>query len=168
VTSAPSPSATFQARLAIALIVGLIVLGIVCYGLSTEDLNRVWKQILARPGGPMTFRFILQPAMAAIAATRDGVNDARMGRSPYFWTVLSSAEDRGERLWESIRATARILILGVVMDSVYQLLVLPAFHPAEAALVALLLAFAPYVLLRGPAARIARHWVGRPARDSST
>jgi hypothetical protein len=66
VTSAPSPSATFQARLAIALIVGLIVLGIVCYGLSREDLNRVWKQILARPGGPMTFRFILQPAMAAI------------------------------------------------------------------------------------------------------
>jgi hypothetical protein len=159
VTSAPSPSATFQARLAIALIVGLIVLGIVCYGLSREDLNRVWKQILARPGGPMTFRFILQPAMAAIAATRDGVNDARMGRRPYFWSLLRGVRDpegRSGRLWEGIVSTARILILGVVMDVIYQLSVLPTFHPAEAALVALLLAFLPYLLLRGPVERIAR------------
>ena len=162
-TDAPSKAAVVQARLAVALIVGFIVLGVVCYDLSSEDLARVWKRILARPGGPMTFRFILQPAMAAIAALR--VNDARTGRSPYLWTVLRSVEERGGRLWEGIVATARILILGVIVDTVYQLSELHTFYPAEAALIALLLALLPYALLRGPIARIARHWVALPTSN---
>ena len=37
----------------------------------------------------MTFRFILQPVMAAVAALHDGIKDARLGRSPYFWTVAA-------------------------------------------------------------------------------
>ena len=160
---APSKAAIVQARVALALIVGLIVLGIVCYGLSAEDLKRVWKQILARPDGPMTFRFILQPAMAAIMALRDGVKDARTGRTPYLWTILRSPEKRSGRLWEGIVATARILILGVVMDTIYQFIVSHTFYPAEAALIALLLAFLPYVLLRGPFERVARRWMASPA-----
>ena len=36
----------------------------------------------------MTFRFILQPAMAIIAALRDGVHDARLGRTPYVWALM--------------------------------------------------------------------------------
>ena len=36
----------------------------------------------------MTFRFILQPAMAFIAALRDGVMDARPGRRPYLWALI--------------------------------------------------------------------------------
>jgi hypothetical protein len=162
----PSKSWTFEARLAVALIVGLFVLGLVCYGVSAESLKRAWRQILAEPGGPMTFRFILQPAMAAIAALRDGRNDARIGRSPYFWTLLRSGEERGDRLREGIISTARIVILGVVMDAIYQFVVLHTFYPAEAAFIALLLAFVPYVLLRGPIARTARRWTDRPAADS--
>ena len=161
-TDAPSKAAILQARLAVALIVGLVVLGIICYGLSAEDLARVWRQILARPGGPMTFRFILQPLMAAIAALRDGVHDARTGRTPYFSAILRHPEKRVGRLREGVVATARILILGVIVDTVYQLTELHTFYPAEAALVALLLALLPYALLRGPIARIARHWVALP------
>jgi len=51
---------------------------------------------------------------------------------------------------EGIISTARILILGVVMDSVYQWLVLKTFYPGQAAVIAVLLAFVPYLLLRGP------------------
>jgi hypothetical protein len=46
-----------------------------------QSLDRLWKDILARPGGAMTLRFIPQPAMAAIAALRDGINDARREQS---------------------------------------------------------------------------------------
>ena len=165
-TDAPSKNAILLARVTVALLVGLIVLGVVCYGLSAQDFDRVWNQILARPGGPMTFRFILQPAMAVIAALRDGVSDARLERTPYFWGLVRGVrgpEGRSGRLWEGIVATARILILGVVMDTIYQWLVFKTFYPAEAALIALLLAFLPYLLLRGPITRIARHWVARPA-----
>ena len=101
----------------------------------------------------MTFRFILQPAMAVIAALRDGVSDARLGRTPYVWAIVRgvrSAEGRSGRLWEGISSTARILILGVVMDTVYQWLVFKTFYPVQAAMIAILLAFVPYLLLRGP------------------
>ena len=157
----PSKSQILVARIAIALIVGLAGAGILWYGVSTEELTRVWRSLVARPGGPMTFRFILQPAMAALAALKDGVDDARLDRAPYLSAILRGDGRRSGRLWEGIVSTARILILGVVMDIVYQFAVLGEFYPAEAAIVAVLLAFVPYLLLRGPIGRAARRWVAR-------
>jgi hypothetical protein len=161
-----SKSQLLQARLALGLVVGLIVLGVVCYGFATETLHRMWANLVARPGGPMTFRFILQPTMAAIAALRDGIKDARLGRRAYLWAILTGVrgpEGRAGRLWEGIVSTARILILAIIMDVIYQLLVLKTFYPAESAIIAVLLAFVPYLLLRGLFARVARPWVARPA-----
>jgi hypothetical protein len=60
-------------------------------------------------------------------------------------------------------STAKILILGVVMDVVYQLAFLGEFFPAEAAIIAVLLAFIPYALLRDPIGRVACHWIARLA-----
>ena len=74
-------------------------------------------------------------------------------------------EGRSGRLWEGIVSTARILILGVVMDIIYQWKVLGTFYPGQSAVIAILLAFVPYLLLRGPFERIARHWVARPASN---
>jgi hypothetical protein len=108
----------------------------------------------------MRFRFILQPLMVAIIAIRHGLNDARTGRSPYFWTMLGNPRERRQRLNEGLNATARIILLGLLMDAVYQILVLRQFYPAEAVIVALLFAFVPYVIIRGPVARIARWWRG--------
>jgi hypothetical protein len=165
-TDAPSKNAILQARVAIALIAGLLALGAIWYGISFENLDRLWRDLLDRPGGPMTFRFILQPAMAVIAAARDGVHDARFGRRPYFWALIYGVRDSGGRsgrLWEGIISTARILILGVVMDIIYQWKVLDTFYPGQAAVIAVLLAFVPYLLLRGPIERIARRWIARPA-----
>jgi hypothetical protein len=161
-TGAPSKSAIVQARVAILLIAGLLALGALWYGVSFENFNRLWRDLLDRPGGPMTFRFILQPAMAIIAALRDGVSDARLGRTPYLAAIMRG-EERSALLWEGIISTARILILGVVMDSVYQWLVLKTFYPGQAAVIAILLAFVPYLLLRGPIERIAHHWMAGPA-----
>jgi hypothetical protein len=166
VTDSPSKSQILQARLAAGLIVGLIVLGVLWYGFSFESFDRLWRDLLERPGGPMTFRFVLQPAMAAIVAFRDGVRDARLGRTPYFLALLQgvrTAEGRSGRLWEGIVSTARILILGVVMDVIYQGLEFKTFYPGQAAAIAILLAFVPYLLLRGPFERLARHWVARRA-----
>jgi hypothetical protein len=158
---APSRSQVLQARLAVALIIALIALGALWYGTSFQSLDRLLRDLLARPGGPLTFRFILQPAMAAVAAFRDGVEDARLGRMPYLLLILRGVEPRGRRLWEGVVSTARILMLGIVIDAVYQWLVLKTFYPGQAAVVAILLAFVPYLLLRGPMQRIARYWVAR-------
>jgi hypothetical protein len=161
----PSKFAVLLARTAVVLLFGLVVTGIVWYGISAETLDRFWQNIVARPGGPMTFRFVLQPTMAGIAALRDGINDARLRRSPYLSTIIRGIEGRSSRLWEGVVSTAKILILGIVVDLVYQLTFLGTFHPAESALIAILLAFAPYALLRGPFKRVASRWITRPASD---
>ena len=91
--------------------------------------------------------------------------DARLGRRPYAWALIHGVRDphgRGGRLWEGILSTARILILGVAIDIIYQWKELDTFYPIQAAVIAILLAFVPYLLLRGPIERIARHWVVRP------
>ena len=51
------------------------------------------------------------------------------------------------------------------MDAIYQVIVLRQFYPAEAVIVALLFAFVPYVIIRGPALRIARRWVAATPRQ---
>jgi hypothetical protein len=165
-TDAPSRSQIIQARVAVALLAALIALSAVWYGISFESLDRLWKDMLARPAGPMTFRFILQPAMAAIAALRDGIKDARLGRRSYLWAIMRGVRSLGGRrgrLWEGIVSTARILIVGVVMDTIYQWVVFKTFYPGQAAIIAVLLAFVPYLLLRGPMERVARHLVAPPA-----
>ena len=148
------------------LAVLLLFLGVVWYGSSSDAFERLWVDLLGRPSGPLSFRFFLQPAMAAIVASHDGIRDAQLGRSPYFWTILSETEKRTRRLREGWISTARIILLGIGMDFIYQIKTFGKVYPVEALLIALALAFVPYLLLRGPIARIARWWLGSPREGS--
>jgi hypothetical protein len=130
-----------------------------------ELLSRMWTDLLARPGGPFAFRLVLQPLMAALFAVRDGVADARAGRALYFWTVLHDAGQRRERLVESVKATAKVVLLGVVIDAIYQFKAHGSVYPGEAFGIALLLGYIPYLLIRGPAARLARRRSRRVGHD---
>jgi hypothetical protein len=159
-TDAEPQKLSLLAKLVVASILMLIVAGIVWYGVSIATFKRIWYQLIERTDAPMRFRFILQPLMAAIAAILAGLKDARTGRSPYFWTMLRDPRERIERLNEGLNATARIIVLGLVMDVIYQIIVLKRFYPAEAVIVALLFAFVPYVIIRGPVVRIERWWLG--------
>lgn len=131
-------------------------------------LSRVWTDLMARPSGPFAFRFVLQPLTALFLATRDGIKDAQTGRSPYFWTVLRDAGQRRERLVEGLKATVKVIAFGIGIDAVYQLKVLGTFYPGEALVIALVLGFVPYLLIRGPADRITRRWMARkePQREA--
>jgi hypothetical protein len=123
----------------------------------TVDLAiRFWDEMVARPSGPMAFRLVLQPVMASILAIRDGIKDAHMARAPYFWTIVKDSTRRKKRLIEGIRAVSRVLILAAAMDVIYQFVELRGFRPLETVVIALVLAFLPYLIVRGPATRIAR------------
>jgi len=126
------------------------------YGFSDEVRHRARQQLIARPTGPMAFRFVLQPVMAGIAALHDGIEDAKSRRSAYCWTLLTNLLERGGRLREGLISTARVILLRLCMDVIYQLIVLKTFYPGEAVVVAIAIAFFPHLLLRGPIARIAR------------
>jgi hypothetical protein len=161
VDQGPSKSRVLLARLTLGLMVAFVLAGLLLHGVSAEVLARIWSNVIERPDGPMAFRFYLQPVMATIAALHDGVLDARTGRTPYFWTVINDPSKRTNRLNEGLVATSRVLLLGLGMDLIYQFTVIDTFLPAEAVIVAVLLAFVPYLLLRGPVARIARWWLAR-------
>jgi hypothetical protein len=127
---------------------------------------RQWNDLLARPSGPLSFRFVLQPVMAAIVAIRAGLRDARLGREPYFKLILTDAASRGQRIRRGLAATSRIAILGLVMDAIYQVVALKKFYPVEALIVVFVLAIVPYFLIRGPADRVGRWWHERNLRQS--
>jgi hypothetical protein len=109
--------------------------------------------------GPMTFRLILQPTMAALYALRDGVKDAKNGRPAYFWTIFAERSEWTRLLNEAWHAAFRVTLLGCIMDIVYQVMAFGRIYPLEVVVVVLVLAFAPYVLLRGRFNRIARRWI---------
>ncbi len=80
------------ARLVLAALILLIIGGIAWHGITVAIILRIWHDLIDRPSGPMAFRFILQPLMAAIEAILHGRSDARTGRTPYFWTVMSNRQ----------------------------------------------------------------------------
>lgn len=120
-----------------------------------EILARVWENLGGRVGGPMTFRLILQPAVATVLAVRAGLLDARTGRPAYFWTILSNADHRRDLLREGWKAVAKVFVLAVIIDVAYQVMVFGTVYPGETLIVAVLLSFVPYLLVRGPVNRIA-------------
>ncbi len=121
-----------------------------------ELLARFWDNLAGRVGGAMSFRLILQPAVAIFFAIRDGLKDARANRPPYFWTIFFDSSQRKDLLHEGWKAVVKVFIMAVLIDAVYQYLQLAWFYPGEAVITAFVLAFVPYLLIRGPVNRIAR------------
>jgi len=122
-----------------------------------EELwNRLVGNLLGRLDGPLHFRIIVQPLMAIIFATLDGIKDAKAGKPAYGWAVFTSAEHRHDLLKDGWKHFGKIFILAIVLDVIYQLKVHHRIYPGETLLTALVLAVVPYVLLRGPVNRVVR------------
>lgn len=119
-------------------------------------LTRVIENLIGRLSGPMKFRLIIQPLVAAFFAVRDGLKDAREGRPPLFRAILSHQDHRSDMLRDAWKSVGKIFIIAIIIDMVEQFIVLRGIYPGEALLVALILAFIPYLLIRGPVNRIAR------------
>jgi hypothetical protein len=117
---------------------------------------RIGSQLLARVSGPLRFRLVLQPTMAAFFAIRSGLADARAGKPPYFWGLLSDRGQRAEMIDDGWESVGRVLIFALVMDAVYQLIELHAIYFGEMIIVAFVLAIVPYLILRGLVTRVAR------------
>jgi hypothetical protein len=147
---ADPPESRLIAKLVVVAAIVLLIVGLIWHGVN---LPRFWHDLVDRSTGPMKFRFIMQPLMAAIFAIRDGLKYARTGRSPYLtMMVLRDPRQHIGRLIEGLNvglnATARIIALAFLLDTIYQLLVLGTLYPFEALIVALLLGYVPYLIIR--------------------
>jgi hypothetical protein len=119
-----------------------------------EMFTRAWDDLLARDSGPLHLRLILQPLVATILAVRAGWADARAGRPIFFWTLLrepAKARTMLRNLWTFV---GKVFIVAVVLDVVYQLIVLQWVYPAETLIVATVLALVPCMVVRAMGNRI--------------
>jgi hypothetical protein len=121
-----------------------------------ELIARFVGNLHDRVGGPMSFRLIIQPVMAAVFAVRAGWQDGVAGRPAYFWAILTIPEHRRELLREGWKAVAKVFVMAVVIDAVYQVINLHWFYPGESLIVAIVLAFVPYLLIRGLVGRLVK------------
>ena len=134
-----------------------------------EDIiARFAENLVGRLHGPLTLRLLLQPAVAIFFATRAGLRDARGNRPPYFWALLNNPEHRRDMLREGWHDVGKVFLIAIVLDIVYQLIVVRWIYPGETLVVAAALALAPYLLFRGAVTRIARLLRGTPAPQENT
>jgi hypothetical protein len=121
-----------------------------------DVFSRFTGDLVGRLDGPLKFRFLFQPVMAILFAIRDGRKDALAGRDPYGWAVLSKSGHRGRLLHECWIAMKKVFVFALLMDVIYQLIVFRWIYVGEALVIAPLLAFIPYMLIRGPVSRLMR------------
>ena len=128
-----------------------------------QDLwTRAYDMLIGREHGPLAFRLVMQPMVGAFLAIRAGVKDAREGRPPHGWAIVTDPLHRRALLRESWRDVARLFSVAVIMDMIYEVMVFRWIYPGQAVIVAFVMALPAYLLVRGPANRFARLWLRRP------
>src|SRR5437899_1823435 len=117
----------------------------------------VAQGLARRLAGPFAARFILQPLVAIFLGIRDGVTDAKLGKSPFVVALLFAREGaipRRELLKTSLRRIFMPLAIGVVLDMIVQWYLFHRVLLSGAILVGALLVALPYTIARGLTNRI--------------
>ena len=123
----------------------------------------------ARLTGAMSFRFILQPAVAVVLGIKDGVNDAKSGTPPFVFDLLFHPKNRQRSLKKAFHRLLVPIIVGTVLDAIAQYLIFKQIHPLPAVMVGALVIGVPYSLARGLTNRIvtASRGKAQPTEDIS-
>ena len=123
-------------------------------------MDEMWirfiENLTARIDGPMKFRLVLQPMVAAAYAIFSGLKDAKAGRTPFFWSIVSDPTHRAGMIRDGWKNVGKVFILALCLDVAYQIVVQRFVYPGEAIVVALVLAILPYLILRGLVNRLVR------------
>lgn len=121
-----------------------------------ETLARGWDNLVGRWGGPMSFRLLVQPAVAIFFAIRAGLRDARLGKPSILCDLLSDPITRQERFQQVWKDVGTVFIVALVLDSVYQVIAHGGIFALELLITATVLALIPYVVSRGLITMIAK------------
>jgi hypothetical protein len=108
------------------------------------------EDIPARLTGPGKLRFIIQPLVAIVLGIRSGLDDARKHR-PRYLAALLLHRDRREFATHGLTSIASLLLMGILIDSIVQWLILGVSYPGAALVVGPVLVVTPYVFARSVA-----------------
>jgi hypothetical protein len=120
-----------------------------------------FEELPQRFAGPGRFRFVFQAMMALLVGCRGGLNDARTGRPPYLYGLLSGGDGKRREMircgWRAIRD---LVCMGIILDAVAQLLIYRQVHPGAALLMGPTMIGVPYAVARALSNRVARLMAG--------
>ena len=93
------------------------------------------------------------------------MKDAREGRPVFFWTVVRNPAERLYLLRQGWKDVGTLFIVAVVLDVIYQVIVLRGVYAGQLLIVAVTLALVPYLVVRGLTNRIAARILPRRPPD---
>jgi hypothetical protein len=113
-----------------------------------EMLTTRVEHLFDRLHGPLNFRLIVMPLVVSFFAARAGMRDARGGQPPFFRTLLTQPGERARLIRSALKDVGKIFIMAIVLDTIYQFLVLKYYYVGEVLFVALVSAILPYAVVR--------------------
>ena len=147
-----SLSRTWILRATVILIILAVLPGAIRRILQTGDLylftDQFWGDLLARLSGPGRLRFIVQPVVAVLLGSRDGVKDARANVPGFLCALAFHGRHRREMLREALVSAGDLLAFAVLLDLIAQFLIFHDVRPGAALLVGPLLVGIPYAFSR--------------------
>jgi hypothetical protein len=129
--------------------------------------HEFFQDMVARLSGPGRLRFIMQPLVAILLGSRDGVKDARTGSCPFLWGVVFHKGMRPQLLKSGLASVRNLMAIAILLDIISQYLIFREIHPGAALLLGPVLISIPYAVARALANRIARRG-HRPAASSAS
>src|SRR5262249_57336006 len=116
--------------------------------------RQFFEDMLARLSGPGRLRFIVQPSVAILLGSRDGVKDARRGVSPFLWALAFHSGHRKQLLQGAFASVGNLVAIAIPLDLLSQFLIFREIHPGAALLLGPVLISTPYAVSRAMTNRI--------------
>jgi hypothetical protein len=113
------------------------------------------EELPQRLTGPGRLRFIFQPIVAILLGWRGGLGDARAGRKPFLYSLILERENRKALALSGATAVRNLVAVGIILDSVSQLLIYGQVHPGAALVIGPVLICVPYAVARALTNRVA-------------
>jgi len=117
---------------------------------------RFFEDIPKRLAGAGRMRFLLQPALAILFGWKAGRSDAALGQPFLVRRLLGGTVERATLAKETLEGIGVLLLMGILLDSLFQWLLLGVSYPGAALVVGPVLITVPYVVSRAVAGRIGR------------
>ena len=117
------------------------------------------RDLPKRLTGPGRLRFILQPTVSIFLGIRAGIADARAGRPPYIFGIITGGSQRVALLRDGFAQLSTLILMAILLDAISQFLILHAIYPGAALVVGPILIAFPYSLSRALANRWSRRKV---------
>jgi hypothetical protein len=125
-----------------------------------DFVSKHWEHLIGRVNGPLSFRLIIQPLVAALLGVRAGLQDARKGQPRFGWYFLTTRRgNRNQLVREAWKHIGKLFLAAIAIDVIYEIYVVRWVYPLWNLIVATILAVPSYVAVRGLTNQIARRRV---------